>query len=293
MKKKVIFAVIGLILATVVIMRILNVRVSENTTEPSGFSPVKAGVVKSAAVSREYKYAATVKARAESVVYPHVPGIVREKLKEAGSYVKEDENILMIDRNEVALKYSMSAVKSPIDGQVLRVFADIGNRVTPQTPVAVVGDMSYIKAGINVAPADINLIKKGMKVRIVYPADKNIYGRVTEVSDMADERSGKFPVEITAQNKTGLKSGITCDIFLTVEEINTGKAVPLTAVTERNGDTGIFKITSEGRAEWVEVRIVNQGVDIIAVEGDISTGDSIVVEGSYGLIPGREVKILK
>jgi multidrug efflux pump subunit AcrA (membrane-fusion protein) len=293
MRKKIIITVIGLVFAGFILMRILQTSGPQKIAELSGLSRVKVGYVQSATVKEEYKFVAVVKGKSQSVVYPQVPGIIREKIREAGEYVKRDGNILLIDRNEAALKYSMSAVESPIDGKVLQILVDIGTRVDPQTPVAVVGDMTSVKAVIGVDSEDIALIKKGLRARIVSPEGKNVYGRISAVADSAGKRSRKFSAEITARNNADLKSGVACDIFVTVREIKTNKAVPGPAITERSGDNGIFKISKDDTAGWVKVKIIAKGKDLVAVEGDISSGDRIVTEGSYGLIPGRKVEILQ
>ncbi|MEA3507037.1 MAG: HlyD family efflux transporter periplasmic adaptor subunit [Elusimicrobiota bacterium] len=293
MKKRIIIIAAAVIATGVILMRITGVKTGQETTEPSGLSRVKAAAVQSATVEEEYKYVSTLKGVTEAMVYPRVPGIVKEKIKEPGDPIKKDGTILTVDRDEAALEYSLSPVESPVEGRVLRILADVGNRVTPQMPVAVVGDISTVRAAAGIPSEDRDRIKKGQPARIEAPGGAVIRGKVNRVDETVDERTGKYTAEITAVNSAGLRSGTVCDVYIRINRVETDTAVPPAAVTERSGNTGVFKVTGDDIAEWVEVEVLAGGRELTAVRGRLSTADTIVVEGAYGLIPGRKVKIAK
>ncbi len=241
-------------------------------------------------------YTGDIKGIREVLVYPDIAGILKEKLKTSGERVKKDETILMIDRYEEALEYSMSKVKSPIGGMVLEIFQDVGSRVLPSKPLARVGDLSSVEIKVEIPHDEAAMVSVGQPVNVkVDTLPRKVFsGRVKEVGAAFDRLNRKVPVKIVVSNSRGLlKSGMVCSSGIIVKIIKSAKVVPVLAVTERDGNKGLFVVDDENVAHWVEVEILIQGEKFVAVRGNVNEKDRVVVEGNYGLVPDRVVEILE
>src|SRR3989338_934471 len=106
--------------------------------------PVKASRARLEALSEALEYIGDIKAKDEAVIYPRVSGKVIEKVKEDNSPIKKGEEIVYLDRDEVGLKFEKAPVESTLTGVVGRVYVDIGQNVTIQTPIALVVDMDKV-----------------------------------------------------------------------------------------------------------------------------------------------------
>lgn len=287
--------IIIIVLAGLLFWRVMvGIKEGEQEIAPQGKSRVRVQDVLITSVRRGLNYTGEIKGINEADVYSDVPGILREKLKRAGDKVKQDEVILRIDRDEVGLEYSMSSVESPIDGRILEIIPDTGERVVPQRPVARVGNTDKVKIITEITPEDSLEIKLGQTAQIkvdIYP-DRIFKGKVSQIGAGLKNLSRKVQIEITANNPGEvLKSGMLCDVEIIVDEVKKKTAVPRCAVVERDGKKGIFIVDEENIARWKEVGILVEGDKYIAVDGKIEKGAKVVVEGNYGLVPDREVQI--
>lgn len=241
-------------------------------------------------------YTGDIKGIREVLVYPDIAGILKEKLKTSGERVKKDETILMIDRYEEALQYSMYSVKSPIGGMVLEIFQDVGSRVLPSKPLARVGDLSSVEIKVEIPHDEAAMVSVWQPVKVkVDTLPREVFsGRIKEIGAAFDRLNRKIPVKIIVSNSRGmLKSGMVCNAGIIVKIIKSAKVVPVLAVTERDGNKGLFIVDDKNVAHWVEVKILIQGEKFVAVRGNVNEKDRVVVEGNYGLVPDRVVEILK
>ncbi|MFC2061162.1 efflux RND transporter periplasmic adaptor subunit [Elusimicrobiota bacterium] len=293
MKKKIITIII-IIIAAVVAIQLSRVKKDKAHVIESGKSRVKVEELRMRNVKKTLMYVGEIKGVQEVIVFADVPGILSKKLKSVGETVKKDEPILKIDRDEVALNYSMSDVDSPISGRVLEIFQDVGERIIPAQPVARVGDVRKVEVKVSVPYGEVRDIAAGQSAEIkIDTADDVFMGRVTEVGAALDRVNRKVMIKIEVPNPKGLlRSGMVCDTRIIVNSIKSAKAVQVASVVERGGKEGVF-IVRNNIARWVETEILLRGEKHIAVNGNLKEGDKVVVEGNYGLIPDRMVEILK
>jgi len=229
-------------------------------------------------------------------VYTRVSGKLIKKIKEEGESVKKGEVVALIDRDEPALGFTKAEVKAPIKGTVIRYYVDIGDSVIPQEPmpqepVLNIAYMDKVKIVVNVGEKDISKLRKGEKVRAsvdAYP-EESFLGRVVKVAPAVDPRSRKLKVELEIENKDHrLKPGMFADVEIIYNEHSNVLVVPRISVLEKEGRTILFTV-EDGRAKLREVKTgISDGEKIEIVEG-LTEGESVVVEGNYGLIDGAKV----
>jgi len=272
--------------------------VDEKTKKEERALPVKVARVKRGSIEEVIYLTGNIKGEKEVQIYADVPGKLIKKLKDVGDPVKKDEVIAMIDRDEVALKFSEAEVKSPIDGEVTRYFADLGESVfpaqsMPRSPLVMVADMDKVKVIVNIIEKDVGRVKVGQEARIyvdAYP-EKPFIGYVKTVSKSLDLLSRTAQAEIVIDNPEHfLKPGMFAKVNLIVKRYIGVIIIPRTALIEREDENVVFTI-KEGMAEK---RIVKCGVlndtKVQIIKG-LNEGEDVIVEGNYGLIEGTKIKV--
>lgn len=231
-------------------------------------------------------------------VYTRVSGKLIKKIKEEGDRVKNGEIVALIDRDEPALGFTKAEVKSPIEGTVIRYYVDIGDSVIPQEPmpqepVVNIAYMDKVKIVVNVGEKDITKLRKGEKVRVsvdAYP-EENFLGRVVKVAPAVDPRSRKLKVELEIENKDHrLKPGMFADVEIIYNEHSNVLVVPRISVLEKEGRTILFTVEDD-RAKLREVKTGISDEEKIEIVEGLSEGESVVIEGNYGLIDGAKVEV--
>ena len=231
-------------------------------------------------------------------VYTRVSGKLIKKIKEEGDSVEKGEIVALIDRDEPALGFTKAEVKSPIEGTVIRYYVDVGDSVIPQEPmpqepVLNIAYMDKVKIVVNVGEKDIAKLRKGEKVRVsvdAYP-EENFLGRVVKVAPAVDPRSRKLKVELEIENKDHrLKPGMFADVEIIYNEHSNVLVVPRIAVLEKEGRTILFTVDDDS-AKLREVKTGISDEEKIEIVEGLSEGESVVIEGNYGLTDGAKVEV--
>lgn len=86
--------------------------------------------------------------------------------------------------------------------------------------------------------------------------------------------------------------GMPVQVAVPLSEVSATMAVPRDALVLRNGETFVYRIDKEDKAERLTVRVGSGDGEWIAVYGDLDSGDRVVVRGAERLQSGQDVKIL-
>jgi multidrug efflux pump subunit AcrA (membrane-fusion protein) len=286
--------VVGLIAYRIVRYNMAKRNIKESVEEK--VTPIKTVLAGKGDIEEIISLNGDIRGLREVDVYTRVSGKLIKKIKEEGESVKKGEVVALIDRDEPALGFTKAEVKAPIKGTVIRYYVDIGDSVIPQEPmpqepVLNIAYMDKVKIVVNVGEKDISKLRKGKKVRVsvdAYPGE-SFLGRVMRVAPVVDPRSRKVKVELEIENKDHrLKPGMFADVEIIYEEHKNVLVVPRIAVLERGGRKVLFTVEDD-RAKLREVKTgVSDEEKIEIVEG-LTEGESVVIEGNYGLTDGAKV----
>ncbi|NIM02833.1 efflux RND transporter periplasmic adaptor subunit [bacterium] len=301
MKGKSVVLIVVLLVVSLVGYRIIRYNIAKRNIKD--FTEEKVTFVKTVPAGRgdieEIIYLnGDIRGLREVDVYTRVSGKLIKKIKEEGESVRKGEVVALIDRDEPALGFTKAEVKAPIKGTVIRYYVDIGDSVIPQEPmpqepVVNIAYMDRVKIVVNVGEKDIAKLRKGEKVRVsvdAYPGE-NFLGQVVKVAPAVDPRSRKLKVELEIENKDHrLKPGMFADVEIIYNEHSNVLVVPRIAILEKEGKEILFTVEGS-RARLKEVKIGIGDEEKIEIFEGLTEGESVVIEGNYGLTDGAKVEV--
>ena len=96
-----------------------------------------------------------------------------------------------------------AVILAPIEGVLNRLPVEVGEYVTPGVVVAEIVEMDTVKVVLDVPERDIGYLKLGQEIKIVYGLDapENATGRITYISELADESARTTRVELSIKNR--------------------------------------------------------------------------------------------
>lgn len=268
-------------------------RQKEEKAKANNIIPVRVSVVQLETLSETIDYVGDIKAQDEAIVYPKVGGKIIEKVKADGNSVNKGETIAFIDRDEVGLKFERAPVESPLSGIVGRVYVDIGQNVTSQTPVALVVNMDTARINLDIPEKYLHRISLNQEAKIsvdAFPKD-TFSGFVKKVSPVVDLTTRTAPVEITADNKDHrLSPGMFAKLSLVIQERKNIPAILKEAVMGHGPDLYVYIIENK-KAVLKKVTLgIRQG-PYYEVEEGLKEGDLVVIMGQQRLYEGAQVNI--
>jgi len=252
------------------------------TVKPAEFRPIADSI----------NFVGEIKGINEVSVVPKVMGRLVRKIKEEGSYVKKDEVICEIDRDEPVLKYTLYELKSPIDGILAKYFVDVGGMVSQQTPVCIISDTSKVRIIFSVAENVVNKIQKNSYVRFE-AIGKNFVSKNLQLSNYIDPVSRSMEVRVVLDNPNGdLKSGSFVKGELVFYE-KYSLVVPSEAVLDVDNKKVVYVVKEDKTVEEREVKTGLRYKNYTEILSGIKQGEKVVYQGGEVLTNGMRVEIIE
>jgi len=254
--------------------------------------PVKVEQIKLQELYESLDYSGDIKAQDEAVIYPKVSGKIIKKVKEDGALINKGEAICYIDRDEVGLKFQKAPVESTLTGILGRVYVDIGENVTVNTPIALVVNSDKVKIGLDIPEKYLPKIALGQEAQISVDSweDEKFMGKVTKISPVIDLSTRTAPVEITIVNQEfRLKSGMFAKVQLLIEARKNVPVILREAIMGRDPDNYVFVVQNKKAI----LRKINLGIrqgPYFEVREGLAEGDLVVIMGQQLLSDGVNVE---
>ncbi len=263
----------------------------EAKEKPQEAIPVKVEKIKLQGLDEALDYSGDIKAQDEAVIYPKVSGKIIEKVKEDGALINKGEVICYIDRDEVGLKFQKAPVESTLTGILGRVYVDIGENVTPATPIALVVSSDKVKIKLDIPEKYLFRIMLGQAAKVTVDSwpDEQFPGTVTKVSPVVDLSTRTAPVEITVDNQElRLKSGMFAKVRLVMEAKNNVPVILKEAIMGHEPDNYVF-VVQGNKAVLRKIKLgIRQG-PYFEVKDGLSQDDQVVIMGQQLISDGALV----
>lgn len=295
MSRRNIILIAAVLFALLVGFRIISSRKGAKAVEADSGKPVYVQKVTRGVMQTTLKISGNILASQQAEIYSRVPGKLISNLAEEGDYVRDGQEIALIDRDEIGVSFSTAIVKSTINGVLLKHYMDPGAKVSPMAPVATVGNIRKVKAVINLPENDFVKIKRGTNAYIsvdAYPGRK-FPGEVSLVSPEIDLMSRTGKVEILIDNREqALKPGMFGQVDILLAHHSGVIVIPRSAVIE-DGDVKKAFLYDNGKTKE---RVLATGLyddDNIEVIKGLEAGETLIIEGQHKLKNDDAVRIVE
>jgi len=255
--------------------------------------PVKVLKVQLKELAEALEYTGNIKAQDEAMVYPKVSGKIMEKVKLDGSPINKGETIGYIDRDEVGLKFEKAPVQSPLTGIVGRVYVDIGQNVTAQTPIALVVDTDKVKIDLDTPEKYLPQVSLGQEAQInvdAYP-EEEFSGQVTRISPVIDLETRSAPIEITVDNpQHRLQSGMFAKVRLILKEHKNTPVILKEAIIGKEPNLYVY-VVEDNKAILKKITLGLRQGPYFEVQEGLKEGDLVVIMGQQRLKDNAPVSV--
>ncbi|GAB1483011.1 efflux RND transporter periplasmic adaptor subunit [Treponema sp.] len=238
------------------------------------------------AAERSRKDAADTKALLESrATSPEKLVLAEENIKNAEiaydtAEIKVRMAQLVLDKARREVQDAL--VKAPFSGTVLKTYTEVGDLLSPNTQIALFGDLSRLRLSAEVDEFDIGKIAVGQQVSISGDSigEEAIRSTVEAISPIAQivNNISIFTVSAVINNEEGrLRPGMSADFSILIKS-DKGLVVPAKSVSSVRGRSYI-EVLENGLVEKKRIEIgANDGINLVVLSG-IEEGDAVVIPG--------------
>ena len=216
----------------------------------------------------------------------------------AVSNVEADQAQNALDTAELALRQaqlelSRRTVTAPISGSLGILAVDTGDYVTSQTEIASIDDRSEILIEFFVPERFTSGMEIGKKVTAsaVSRPGEVFEGEISAVDNRVDEASRTLRVRARIANADDtLRAGMSFEVSVAFAGEQWPAVDPLAIQWDSTG-AYVWQI-ADGKAERVNVAIIQRNSDSVLVKADLTAGDEVVTEGVQSVRPGSAVRVI-
>ena len=208
---------------------------------------------------------------------------------------KAGRDVARAKLNTMEARLEDRIVRAPFAGIVGLRMVSLGQLLQPGDVITTLDDISVIKADFPVPERFLTALMPGLDIAVTtgaYP-ERSFSGIVTAVDSRVNENTRAITVRAEIQNPDAeLRPGM-----LLVVDIHTAQtqslAIPESAVVPLAETMHVFRVTTDGKAESVDVVTGRRQNGKIEILGGLKPGEIIVTEGSGLLQPGQSVKVMQ
>jgi RND family efflux transporter MFP subunit len=185
-------------------------------------------------------------------------------------------------------------VHSPLAGVVSERKINMGDDVTPGTPLFTVVDLGSLRFEAAVPSEQLQAIHVGMPVEFTvdgFPG-RVWTGKISRVNPAVDPATRQVRITITVPNETGrLATGLFASGRIAAQSQN-AVSVPVTAVDERGVAPVVYKVAG-GKVQkvTVELGVRDDLAELVEVRAGVVAGDTLLMGSAQGISEGSLVQV--
>jgi RND family efflux transporter MFP subunit len=233
--------------------------------------------------------------RTQVPIYPTVGGKLTEARVQVGDRVQQGAILAMVDPSRPGEVYGQSPVLSPVSGTILQAPVVLGDTLTSQTVVYLVGDISRLLVETFVPERFSPLVRKGLAAAVSLEAlpGETFAAVVDEVSPVLDpgSRTLKIRLRFTAQYPR-IRAGMFAQVSLVTQTRKDVPIIPREAAINTYGSWIAFVVTDEQRAQRRELRLGLESEAAMEVLSGLEPGEQVVTGGQNFLSDRDLVRVV-
>jgi len=194
------------------------------------------------------------------------------------------------ETHAAAALHNYTRIAAPMDGLITVRKAEVGTTLVPGSPIFQMVDLDTVWVAAWLDQSQIAQVKEGQKAAIRLRSGRQYQGQVARLNAEADTATRELEVDVKFDHlPEPLVIGEEAEVNIATGRIM-ALAVPLTAITERDGKTGVL-VVEQGRIVFRPITLGLKDEKRTAVLAGLQDGDLVIVQ-PQGLKPGTMVKPL-
>ena len=194
-----------------------------------------------------------------------------------------------------------TAVRAPMSGTVAERFVQPGEKVSPDTRIVSIVDLSLMEIEAPVPSSDIGAVRIGQRVTLrVEGIDTDLQGTILRIAPATAQGTRSVPIYIGLENREArLPAGLFAQGSLAVERRDAAIVVPEAAVRDAAGRSFVYLIDGDRLAERTvtlgmrnpSARAPNGSIGAVEVTAGLKAGERIVAVNLGALRAGSPVRV--
>lgn len=199
-------------------------------------------------------------------------------------------------QREIAqLALADTTVRAPVDGIVSKRSVQPGEKVSPDSALVTIVDLSQLTLEASVPASDIPRVKIGQAVQFHVDGfgEREFSGQVARINPSTEAGSRSVTVYIAVNNRDlALKAGMFAKGQLILEKHQEMPTIAIAAVRKHEGRDVVYQIVNQQiQIQPVKLGLRNEEEGLVQVLEGLEVGSTILNAKLEGVKPGSKVKL--
>jgi multidrug efflux pump subunit AcrA (membrane-fusion protein) len=183
-------------------------------------------------------------------------------------------------------------IAAPMDGLITVRKAEVGNTVTPGTPIFQMVDLTTIWVAAWIDETQIAHLREGQRASITLRSGRVFEGEVVRLNKQADTVTRELEVDVQFKTLPNpLVIGEEAEVNIATQK-QTALVAPLSAVFLWKGETGVLTVNNS-RAAFYPVSLGVQDLRNVAVSSGLQEGDLVILHPGGSLVERNFRPVIK
>lgn len=186
------------------------------------------------------------------------------------------------------------SVTTPVEGTVSAVNVKYGEMASSAATAVIVTKLDALNISLSVPENIVNSLKVGQEAKVIVTSagDKEIKGKVVNVSPSSDSKTQLYAVKVAIDNEDGgIKPGMFAKMSIPTKTKDNVLTVKSEALVLKNGQSTVFVVEDDRAVAKVVVPGLDTGDQVEIVSG-LKAGDKVIIKGQTLVDQGSKVKVV-
>ena len=183
---------------------------------------------------------------------------------------------------------SFTRIVAPMDGVIIQRSAEVGNIVSPGSPIFRMVDPATLWVATRVDESVVGRVRLGMPASIRLRTGETRSGKVARIARQSDAATRELEVDV-AFDTPPERFAIDQEAEVTIQAgEESGLVVPVATLVQSQGRQGVL-LVRDGRAQFQGIEIGAADVAGVVIRSGVAAGEAVIA-APQGVKPGTRVR---
>jgi RND family efflux transporter MFP subunit len=214
-----------------------------------------------------------------------------DQVKSRQEMLTQDRTKAEVTRDRTLYDIERTQVRAPFPGIIADRQMNLGEYTSPGASLVRLVDTQTLEISVNAPLRAARFNKPGSEVQ-VESDDRQILTAIRSVIPVGDARSRLMELRIKLEpGHWSIGEAVTVDLVDGDRELSL--SVPRDALVLRGDQVFVYTVSADNIAKKIPVIAGSGWGTTIAIDGDLTEGDPVIVRGAERLSDGQKVKVIR
>ncbi|GAB5416537.1 MAG: efflux RND transporter periplasmic adaptor subunit [Crocinitomicaceae bacterium] len=212
---------------------------------------------------------------------------------------KNQVNALKNQMASLSTQQGKAIIRAPFSGVIDQLYATQGQMAGPSAPVVRLVNNKEIDIVSTISEKHFKNVQVGTEMTVTFPnySDTTIQLKIDNVGSYIEPTNRTFRVKSTIKDNDYFLPNMLAEISITDLKVDNGTVIPAAAILiDPQSNDYVYRLAKDEKGETISEKVIVEVIErydgrALIKDGNLTTGDKVVVKGARGISEGTKIQI--